>query len=83
MALQNVRQMTDAELRRALDYSLGDVVKLFKYDGQPQGIISSTKLTRGNNLMYVIEITSENGIKFVLARNDEIAFIRHGDEETY
>ena len=77
------RQLTDAELRRLFDYQVGDVVLLHEYDGRPQGIIDGTKLTRNNeNFMYVVRIPSEKGIKFVLAAADEIAFIRHGDEET-
>lgn len=76
------RQLTDAELRRVLDYQVGDVVLLHDYDGRPQGIIDCTKLTRNNkNFMYVVQITSEKGINFVLACADDIDFIRHSDGE--
>ena len=76
------RQLTDAELRRLFDYQVGDVVLLHEYDGRPQGIIDGTKLTRNNeNFMYVVRITSEKGIKFVLACADDMDFIRHSDGE--
>lgn len=78
----SVQQMTDAELRRALDYQVGDVVLLHDYDGRPQGVIDGAKLTRNNkNFMYVVQITSEKGIKFVLACADDMDFIRHSDGE--
>ena len=76
--------MTDAELRRALDYSVGDIVMFFKSrNNHPIGVIEGIRLTQNQeNIMYVVRYATGKGIKFVLARADEIKFIKHGDEET-
>ena len=76
------RQLTDAELRRALDYAIGDVVRLIDYPGRPQGTIEATKLNRGGvSLMYVVRTTDGTDIKFVMACADDMDFIRHADGE--
>ncbi len=78
----NVPQMTDEELRRALDFSLGDIVSLHDYAGQMQGVIDGIKLTHGRKqLLYVVRISGEKGIKYLMALSKDLAFVRHSDEQ--
>ena len=77
----SVQQMTDAELRRALDYSIGDVVILRTYGERLIGSITDIKLSHNKQfLLYTVLTNSDKGVKFIQARGDQIAFLSHGDE---
>lgn len=79
----NVIQMTDAELRRALDFLEGDEVLLLGGDEPKSGIISGIRLSfKKQFLIYQVRCQDENGgVKFVNSRGDQIRFIRHIDEK--
>lgn len=73
--------MTDAELRRALDYQIGDIVRLNTYRGTIVGPITDIKLSHGKQfLIYVVLDHDEKGVRYIQARSDQMYFVRHGDE---
>lgn len=76
-----VLQMTDAELRRALDYQVGDIVRIETYRETLIGPITDIKLSLNKQfLIYVVLVNGEKGPRFIQARNDQIHFLKHGDE---
>ena len=75
------RQLTDAELRRAWDYSPGDVVSFVDLDEMIVGTITDVRLSNNlQRLLYHVWVDNEKGRRFILARGDQIRFIKHGDE---
>lgn len=75
------RQLTDAELRRAWDYSPGDVVSFVGLDEMIVGAITDVRLSNNlQRLLYHVWVDTEKGGRFILARGDQIRFIKHGDE---
>lgn len=77
----DVRQMTDAELRRALDFLVGDVVLLNAYKAGPTGVIEDIKLSHKRKfLIYVVRIELAGGPMLIQAQGNQMIFIKHGDE---
>lgn len=75
------RQLTDAELRRAWDYSPGDIVSFVGLDEMIIGTIADVRLSNNlQRLLYQVWVNTEKGPRFILARGDQIRFIKHGDE---
>lgn len=69
------RQLTDAELRRALDYQVGDIVRIETYRETLIGPITDIKLSLNKQfLIYVVLVNGEKGPRFIQARNDQIHF---------
>ena len=76
-----MRQLTDAELRRAWDYSPGDIVSFVGLDEMIIGTIADVRLSNNlQRLLYQVLVDTEKGKRFILAHGDQIRFIKHGDE---
>lgn len=80
--IQNVTQMTDAELRRALDYTEGDeVIFISERNAGTIGVIESIRPgDRGSCLLYQVRVKTKNGIKFMRTGSYNIRRIKHADE---
>ena len=75
--------MTDAELRRALDYSEGDEVYFTASEYKDvNGVIDRIAPAKyGRFFIYSICVKDDNGhVKFIQAQADQIKFKRHADE---
>ena len=75
--------MTDAELRRALDYEVGDEVFFIASDNKGiKGIIEKIVPSKyGKFFIYSIYVQDDNGnIRFIQAQADQIRFKKHADE---
>lgn len=78
---QRKHRMTDAELRKAWDYSEGDIVLLTTYREKLIGTITDIKLSHNKKfLIYVVLTNGDRGVKYIQACTDQIEFLRHGDE---